>query len=95
MKVLPLGDKVLVELPEVQDKVGSIFIPDQAKEEKSEGTVRETGYGRISDSGQTIPLRVAIGDKVLFSKFAGDDIEVEGKKYKILKEVEILAIVRD
>lgn len=95
MYVVPLADKLVVELPEKVEKIGSIFIPDQAKEEKSEGIVIAVGPGRIAESGALIPVRVSVGDKVAFGKWAGDDIDANGRRLKILKEVEILAIIRE
>lgn len=93
MKIKPLGDRILVEqsLAETKTK-GGIIIPDSAKEKPQEGTVIAVGTGKIVD-GKKIALDVRKGDKILFSKYGGDDIKIEGKEYKILKEDDILAII--
>ena len=93
MKVRPLGDKVLVEVLEAEEKTkGGIILPDTAKEEKTEGKVVAVGGGKILESGKVQPLEVKRGDRVIFGKYAGDEILIEGKKHKILKENEILAV---
>ena len=93
MKIRPLGDKILVEVLEAEEKTeGGIILPDTAKEEKTEGQVVATGSGKTLDSGQKQPLEVKEGDKVIFGKYSGDDFTLNGKKHKILKESEILAI---
>jgi len=93
MKIKPLGDRILVEqsLAETKTK-GGIIIPDSAKEKPQEGTVVAVGTGKIVN-GKKIALDVKKGDKILFSKYGGDDIKLEGKEYKILKEDDILAII--
>lgn len=93
MKIRPLGDKVLVEVLEAEGKTkGGIILPDTAKEEKTEGKVVAVGPGKMLESGKVQTPEVKKGDRVLFGKYAGDEILVEGKKHKILKENEILAI---
>lgn len=93
MKVRPLGDKVLVEVLEAEEKTkGGIILPDTAKEEKTEGKVIAVGGGKVLESGKVQPLEVKRGDRVIFGKYAGDEILIDGKKHKILKENEILAI---
>ena len=93
MAVRPLGDKVLVEIVEAEEKTkGGIILPDTAKEEKSEGKVIAVGKGKVSDDGKVTPLEVKKGDKVIFGKYSGDEILIDGKKNKILKESEILAV---
>ena len=93
MKVKPLGDKVLVEVLEAEEKTrGGIILPDTAKEEKTEGKVIAVGQGKLLDSGKVQPLEVKKGDRVIFGKYAGDEILIDGKKHKVLKESEILAI---
>ena len=92
-KIKPLGDKILVEILESEEKTkGGIFLPDTAKEEKTEGKVISVGGGKVLDSGKVQPLEVKKGDKVIFGKYSGDDILVDGKKHKIIKESEILAV---
>ena len=93
MKIRPLGDKVLVEVLEAEEKTkGGIILPDTAKEEKTEGKVIAVGTGKILDSGKIQPLEVKKGDRVIYNKYAGDEILIDGKKHKVLKESEILAI---
>ncbi|MDP3921291.1 MAG: co-chaperone GroES [Candidatus Omnitrophota bacterium] len=93
MKIKPLGDKILVEVLESDEKTkGGIILPDTAKEEKTEGKVVSVGPGKALESGKIQPLEVKSGDRIIFGKYAGDELLVEGKKYKILKESEVLAV---
>lgn len=93
MKIKPLGDKVLVEVLEAEEKTkGGIILPDTAKEEKTEGKVIAIGAGKVLESGKVQPLEVKRGDRVIFGKYAGDEIVIDGKKHKVLKESEILAV---
>src|SRR3989338_3809923 len=92
-KIKPLGDKILVEVLEAEEKTkGGIFLPDTAKEEKTEGKVIAVGGGKVLDSGKVQALEVKKGDKVIFGKYSGDDIQIDGKKHKIIKESEVLAV---
>ena len=92
-KIKPLGDKILVEVLEAEEKTkGGIILPDTAKEEKTEGKVVSVGPGKTLDSGKVQPVDVKKGDKVIYNKYAGDDFVIEGRKHKILKESEILAV---
>lgn len=96
MKVKPLGDKILVEILEAEEKTkGGIILPDTAKEEKSEGKVIAVGSGKVLDSGKVQALEVKKGDRVIFGKYSGDEIQIDGKKHKILKEGEVLAIFEE
>ncbi|MBN1688007.1 MAG: co-chaperone GroES [Candidatus Omnitrophica bacterium] len=93
MKIKPLGDKILVEVLEAEEKTkGGIILPDTAKEEKTEGKVVSAGPGKTLESGKVQPLEVKKGDRIIFGKYAGDEILIDGKKHKILKESEILAV---
>ncbi len=93
MKIKPLGDKVLVEVLEAEEKSrGGIILPDTAKEEKTEGKVIAVGVGKVLESGKVQPPEVKQGDRVIFGKYAGDEILIDGKKHKVLKESEILAV---
>ena len=91
--IKPLGDRVLVE-PLERDEVtrSGIVLPDTAKEKPQEGTVVSVGSGRVDDKGQKHALEVKSGNKVLYGKYAGTEIKVEGKEYLILSEKDILAI---
>ena len=92
-KIKPLGDKILVEILEAEEKTkGGIFLPDTAKEEKTEGKVISVGSGKILESGKVQALEVKKGDRVIFGKYSGDDIQIDGKKHKIIKESEVLAV---
>jgi chaperonin GroES len=90
----PLGNRVLIE-PIEQDEItaGGIVIPDTAKEKPQQGMILAIGPGARDEDGERIPLDVAKGDKVLFAKYSGTEIKVDGKKYLILREDDILAIV--
>ncbi len=93
MKIKPLSDRVLVEILEAEEKTrGGIILPDTAKEEKTEGKVVSVGPGKTLDSGKIQEPQVKKGDRVIFGKYAGDEIVIEGKKHKILSENDILAI---
>jgi len=94
MKIRPLSDRILVEVLESEEKTkGGIILPDTAKEEKTEGKVVSVGTGKTLESGKIQPIDVKKGDRIIFGKYAGDEIVIEGKKHKILKESEILAVV--
>lgn len=93
MKIRPLGEKVLVRILQSEEKTkGGIILPDTAKEEKAEGQVVAVGTGKKLDTGKVQPLEVKKGDRVIFGKYAGDEVTIDGEKHKILKEEEILAI---
>ena len=92
-KIKPLGDKILVEVLEAEEKTkGGIILPDTAKEEKTEGKVVSVGGGKVLESGKVQPLEVKRGDRIIFGKYSGDEILIDGKKHKILKESEVLAV---
>ena len=94
MTVRPLHDRILVQrLEEAEQKVGGIIIPDTAKEKPQQGKVVAAGKGRVSDKGETFPLDVKAGDTVLFGKYAGTEIKLEGQEFLILREEEVLGVV--
>jgi chaperonin GroES len=94
MKVRPLQDRVLVKRIEAQEKAkGGIIIPDTAKEKPMEGKVVAVGAGKTDDSGKKIALEVKAGNKVLFGKYAGTEIKIDGEEHIILREDEILGII--
>ncbi|MDD3580708.1 MAG: co-chaperone GroES [Desulfobacca sp.] len=96
MKVKPLNDRVLVKrLEETQVTKGGIYIPDTAKEKPIEGRIMAVGAGKISDRGERLPLTVKEGDRVLFGKYAGTEIKLEGEEYLMMREEDILAIIED
>ncbi len=93
MKIRPLQDRVLVERVSGEEKTaGGIIIPDTAKEKPQEGLVVATGKGKVSEDGKLTALDVAKGDRVLFSKYAGTDVTLDGTEYVILREDDILAV---
>lgn len=95
MAVKPLGDRVLVERieDEVQKTAGGIIIPDTAKEKPQRGKVIAVGEGRKDDSGKRIAMDVAAGDMIIFGKYAGSEVKVDGKEYLIMHESDIIAKV--
>jgi chaperonin GroES len=94
MKVKPLNDRVLVQrIEEVQVTKGGIVIPDTAKEKPIEGKIVAVGPGKMSEQGQRMTLQVKEGDRVLFGKYAGTEIKVEGEEYLMMREEDILAII--
>ncbi len=94
MKVKPLADRVLVKPLEAQEeKKGGIIIPDTAKEKPQQGEVIEIGPGRITDDGKKITVEVKKGDKVLYGKYSGTEVTIQGVDYLILRESDILAIL--
>ena len=94
MKLRPLDDRVVVEPVEAEEMTaGGIVLPDTAKEKPQRGTVLAVGPGKLLDSGQRGELSVAVGDEVIYGKYAGSDFEVEGREVKILRESDILAKV--
>jgi chaperonin GroES len=94
MKVKPLNDRVLVKrIEEVQVTKGGILIPDTAKEKPIEGKVIAVGPGKMSDAGNRMALQVKAGDRVLFGKYSGTEIKVEGEEYLMMREEDILAII--
>jgi chaperonin GroES len=95
MKVTPLHDRVLVVRIEEEGKTsGGIIIPDTAKEKPQEGKVIAVGAGKLDEDGKRIPLDVKKGDHVLFSKYAGNEIMIDGVEHMIMREDDILAIVK-
>jgi chaperonin GroES len=92
--IKPLGDKVVVQLIEAEEKTsGGILLPDSAKKKPTEGKVVAVGNGRTLDNGQRNALTVKVGDRVLFSKYGGNEVTVDGEDYTILDEDQIYAIV--
>ena len=94
MKLNPLGDRIVIERLEEEEKRGSIVIPDTAKEKPLEAKIIAVGKGRTTDEGKLIPPEVKPGDRVLIGKYSGTEVTVEGEEYVIVREDEILAIVK-
>ncbi|MBI5078799.1 co-chaperone GroES [Candidatus Saganbacteria bacterium] len=92
-KLTPMGDRVVVKPePEEQKTKSGIVLPDTAKEKPSEGTVVAVGTGRILDNGQKVPVEVKVGDKIIYSKYGGTEVKLEGEEYVILSERDVLAV---
>ncbi len=95
MNLKPLGDRVVVKAAEAEEQTASgLYIPDAAKEKPQKGTVMAVGAGRFED-GARVPLDVAEGDTIIYSKYGGTEIKLEGVEYMILTERDILGIVQD
>jgi len=94
MKIRPLHDRVLVKRLEEEEKTkGGIIIPDTAKEKPIEGEVIAVGNGKLLENGEIKPLEVKVGDKVLFGKYAGTEITIDGELYLMMREDDILGII--
>lgn len=96
MKVKPLQDRLVAKRIEEEEKTkGGIIIPDSAKEKPQEGRVVAVGDGKILESGQRSPMSLKAGDKILFGKYSGTEIKIDGEEHLILREDDVLAIVED
>jgi chaperonin GroES len=94
MKIRPLQDRVIVRRIEEEEKTkGGIIIPDTAKEKPQEGKVVAVGKGKVNDDGKLMPLDVKVGDKILFGKYSGSEIKMNGEEHLIMREDDILGIV--
>ena len=94
MNVRPLRDRILVKrLEEGEQRVGGIIIPDTAKEKPQQGRVVAVGHGRVNDEGKVLPLDVKAGDTILFGKYSGTEIKLDGAEYLIIREEEVLGVV--
>ncbi len=94
MDLRPLHDRVLVQrLEEGEQRLGGIIVPDTAKEKPQQGKVIAVGNGKLLDSGERTPLDVKAGDRILFGKYSGSDIKIDGQEYLILREDEILGVL--
>ena len=94
MKLRPLNDRILVERVEEQTTTkGGIIIPDSAKEKPAEGKVISVGIGKLGEDGKRVPLEIKAGDRVLFGKYSGSDVKINGEEYLIMREDDILGII--
>jgi len=94
MSFRPLSDRILVERVEEDEKTkGGIIIPDTAKEKPAEGKVVATGNGRMGEDGKLLPMDVKVGDRVLFSKYGGTEVKIDGIDYLIMRQDDVLGIV--
>ena len=94
MNIRPLNDRILVKrLEEEETTAGGIIIPDSAKEKPAEGEIVAVGPGKLNDHGERVAMDVKTGDRVLFSKYGGTDVKIEGEDYLIMREDDILGVV--
>ena len=94
MKIRPLHDRVMVKRLEGEEKTkGGIIIPDSAKEKPQEGLIVAAGPGRVNEEGKVTPLDVKKGDKILFSKYSGNEINLDGEEHLIMREDDVLAVL--
>lgn len=95
ISVRPLHDRILVRRTAEEDKTaGGLFIPDTAKEKPQKGEIIACGKGRVTEDGKTLPLEVKIGDRVLFGKYSGTELKIDGQEYLMMREEDILGIVQ-
>jgi chaperonin GroES len=94
MKIRPLGDRLLVKrIDEEEKSSGGIIIPDSAKEKPQEGKVVAVGKGKMLEDGKLVPLEVKDGDRILFGKYAGTEVKIEGEEHLIMREDDVLGII--
>ncbi len=94
LNIRPLRDRLIVKRLEEEGKTkGGIIIPDTAKEKPQEGQVVAVGSGRINEQGKITPIDVKVGDKILFSKYAGNEIKIEGEEYLIIREEDVQGVI--
>ena len=94
MSLRPLSDRILVERVEEDSKTkGGIIIPDTAKEKPAEGKIVSMGNGRMGEDGKLIPMDVKVGDRILFSKYGGTDVKIDGSDYLILRQDDVLGVI--
>ena len=95
VELKPLGDRVVIEAVEqAQTTAGGVILPDTAKEKPQEGLIIAVGPGRKTDKGEVIPVDLKVGEKVIYSKYSGSEIKIEGTEYLIVSEKDVLAIVK-
>ncbi len=94
LKLNPLADRVVVKPAEAEEKTkGGIILPDTAKEKPVEGTIVAAGPGKVADNGELVKLTVKVGDKVLYGKYSGTEVIIDGEEYLIMRESDVFAIV--
>ena len=95
MKIQPLGDRIVVDVLEAKEKTkGGIVLPDTAKEKPQEGKVVAVGKGKVTDEGKSVPVEVKVGDRILYGKYSGTEVNIDEKELLIIKEEDILAVVK-
>ncbi len=94
MKIRPLNDRILVKRLEEEEKTaGGIIIPDSAKEKPAEGEIIAVGSGKLNDAGERVAVDLKVGDRVLFSKYGGTDVKLDGEDFLIMREDDILGVI--
>ena len=94
LSISPMADRIVVEpLEETEEMRGGLYIPDTAKEKPQQGTVVAVGPGRLNDDGVRIPMEVKTGDRVLYGKYSGTEVKLDGEDYLIVKETDVLAVL--
>ncbi|MBQ9564047.1 MAG: co-chaperone GroES [Synergistaceae bacterium] len=94
MNLRPLGDRIVVKVLDREEKTkGGLYLPDTAKEKPTEGEVIATGSGKVLENGQKLPIEVKVGDRIIFSKYAGTEVKLDGTDYVIFSERDVLAII--
>jgi len=95
MKIRPLNDRILVKRLEGEEKTaGGIIIPDSAKEKPAEGEIVAVGPGKLNDAGERVVIDLAVGDRVLFSKYGGTEVKLDGEDFLIMREDDILGVIQ-
>jgi chaperonin GroES len=95
MTIRPIHDRIVVQRTEGEQQVGGIIIPDSAKEKPQQGKVIAAGNGKVKDDGKRVPLDVKPGDSILFGKYSGQEIKLDGDEYLIMREDDVLAVVEE
>ena len=96
MKIRPLYDRIVVKrIEQAEERQGGLFIPDSAKEKPQEGEVVAVGQGKRLEDGQVVPLDVQAGDRILFGKYTGSEIKVDGEEFLIMREDDVLGVIED
>lgn len=94
VKVRPLHDRILVRrMPEEEKTTGGIIIPDTAKEKPQRGEIVATGKGRVTEDGKTLPLEVRVGDRILFGKYSGTELKLNGSEFLMMREEDVLGVI--
>jgi chaperonin GroES len=94
MNIKPLGERIVIKVLESEEKTKSgIVLPDTAKEKPQMGEILAVGSGKTLENGQKVPMEVKVGDRVLFAKYAGTEVKLDGEEYMVLKESDVLAII--
>ncbi len=94
MKLRPLQDRILVQRVEEETKTkGGIIIPDTAKEKPAEGKVKAVGNGKVGDDGKRVALEIKVGNRILFGKYSGTEVKIDGEEYLIMREDDVLGVI--